>query len=463
MASWKKVLVSGSAANLSALQVDNLTSGQVVIGGGQAGNLSTTAINGSGNIVGTTGASGLVHSGSFSGSFQGAFTGTATLPALSQGAGVTAFSYTGASTATVAVSGAASLSTNNITKWTGAAFANSSLTDNGTVITGTTSLQLTGANSFLTGSFTGSFKGDGSGLSGVAASFPSIAITDLATADAFYVQQSGNARSITYGNLLTDLAGTNLAVESSDSLTLATTITGITSITSTNFVGNLTGSAATASFVTLAQTASFVANAQTASYVLNAVSASFATTAATASYVSNALTASFIANAVTNNVDNYVLTATGGGTINGESNLTFNGSLLTVTGNAIVTGDLTVQGTTTTINTDNLLVEDKFALFASGSSTATDGGIIVQATSGSGTATGYALGYKATEDRWAFQDALAFNATSFGTVTAWSTTTQYGLASAKPNDATGPSYGGATYGFGNIWVSTDTSDIWIYA
>jgi len=70
MANWKKVLVSGSNANLTALQVDNLTSGEVVIGGGGS-NLSTTAINGSGNILGTTGATGVVMSGSFSGSFQG--------------------------------------------------------------------------------------------------------------------------------------------------------------------------------------------------------------------------------------------------------------------------------------------------------------------------------------------------------------------------------------------------------
>jgi hypothetical protein len=85
MATWKKVIVSGSAANLTTLQVDNLTSGQVVIGGG-ASNLSTTAINGTGNIVATTNASGLVHSGSFSGSFTGnganltGITATATWP-----------------------------------------------------------------------------------------------------------------------------------------------------------------------------------------------------------------------------------------------------------------------------------------------------------------------------------------------------------------------------------------------
>jgi hypothetical protein len=118
MATWKKVLVSGSSANLATLQVDNLTNGQVVIGGGSS-NLTTTAINGTGNIVATSGATGLSASGSFSGSFQGNFTGTSSFAttagtanqvqnALSQGVGITTFSYNGSSAQTVAVSGASS-------------------------------------------------------------------------------------------------------------------------------------------------------------------------------------------------------------------------------------------------------------------------------------------------------------------------------------------------------------------
>ena len=78
MANWKKVVVSGSAPELANLQVVGLTADQVVIGGGSAGNLSTTAINGTGNIVATTAASGLEHSGSFSGSFEGSFSGDGT-------------------------------------------------------------------------------------------------------------------------------------------------------------------------------------------------------------------------------------------------------------------------------------------------------------------------------------------------------------------------------------------------
>jgi len=278
MANWKKVIVSGSTANLASLQVDDLTSGQVVIGGG-ASALTTTAINGTGNIVGTTGATGLSHSGSFSGSFTGNFVGTTDLPDLTQGTGITAFTYDGSTTANVAVSGASALNTNAITKWDGNSFVNSSLTDNGTTITGATSIQLTGASSNLSGSFSGSFQGDGTNLTGVTATavFPTIALTDLATADKFFVNDGAN-KYITYGNLLTDLAGTNLVVEGTDSLALADTITGDK----------------------------------------------------------------------------------------------------TFSANVNISGDLVVNGTASFQNTENLLVADRFVLFASGSVSTGDGGIVVQ-------------------------------------------------------------------------------------
>jgi hypothetical protein len=190
MATWKKVIVSGSTANLAALQVDNLTSGQVVIGGG-ASNLSTTAINGTGNIVATTGATGVAMTGSFTGSFAGNFVGTTNLPDLTQGTGITAFTYDGSTTATVSLKNAGSLTNNVLQKWDSGngQFTNASLTDNGTTISGATSLQLTGASSILTGSFTGSFAGNGAGLTGVTATaiFPTTAKTDLASTDQFFI------------------------------------------------------------------------------------------------------------------------------------------------------------------------------------------------------------------------------------------------------------------------------------
>lgn len=65
-------------------------------------------------------------------------------------------------------------------------------------------------------------------------------------------------------------------------------------------------------------------------------------------------------------------------------------------GDIIVTGDLTVQGNTVTLNTANLVVEDKIIVLASGSTNASqaDGsGILI---SGSGATFTYA----ATPDAW---------------------------------------------------------------
>lgn len=149
MATWKKVIVSGS--DISQLNNDS-------------------------NYI-SNGDSGVYLTGSFTGSFEGDGSGltgviATSAFALSQGSGIVPFSYDGSGTATVAVSGSSTLSNNIITKWnaTDGKFVDSSLTDNGTTITGTTSIQLSGASSSLTGSFTGSFEGDGSGLTGLVSS-----------------------------------------------------------------------------------------------------------------------------------------------------------------------------------------------------------------------------------------------------------------------------------------------------
>jgi hypothetical protein len=128
---------------------------------------------------------------------------------------------------------------------------------------------------------------------------------------------------------------------------------------------------------------------------------------------------------------------------------------VTITTNLTVGGDLTVNGTTTTLDTTNLIIEDKFALFASGSSAATDGGIVVQNNSNG---SGYALGYDSGTSRWVFDANLSHTATDI-TPDAYVTTTEYGLAASIPAN---PTYGGAT-GYGNIWVSTDTEEVWIYS
>ena len=471
------------------------------------------------------------------------------------------------------------------------------------------------ATTFLTGSFTGSFKGDGTNLTGVTATaiFPTTAKTDLASTDQFFINDGAN-KYVTYGDLLTDLAGTNLAVEGTDSLTLASQIvvTGI----SASFLGNLTGTASyatqalsssfastasyalnipttssyalqalsasyastasyvntlnqnviisggldisispytsnlqiagngfgqtylstngamvlnpgsggvgmagtnqyltlnyingqtdgtiltgsfsgsfkgdgtnilgvisssyavsasqatkaiSASYVLQAVSASFATNAATASYVLQAVSASFATSAATASYVLNAISASYsatasnISPAIINNTNNYLLTATGNGNINGESNLTFDGTLLTVNGNTTITGDLTVAGTASFTNTDNLTIKDKFILINSGSTVLADSGWITQYNAAG---SGSAFYLEATSTGTYGRFAVAYDV--IGTSTAltpdeYVVTARVSASAAIPVN---PTWGGSGNGSGNMFINSLNGDIYIYS
>lgn len=436
MATWKKVIVSGSTANLAALQVDNLTSGQVVIGGGQAGNLSTTAINGTGTIVATTGASGLTHSGSFSGSFTGTVTGTATTASyvtasnvygpygsnsiisasyaitasyviggsstpgtLTGSTGISSFSFNGATNAAVAVSGASTLSTNAITKWTGTAFANSSLTDNGTAITGTTSIQLSGASSALTGSFTGSHFGTLVGTSS-------------------YATTAGQTvGTLTLGNGLT-----------------GTSFNGSTNVTATVGAGSLitVGPA-----LTSVATSSLSAN-QIPKFSNNTLSGSNISDTGTQVQISATATSGL---------------SVGAGGVNVTGNSTFNN-------NVTITGDLSVAGTASFTNTDNLNVRDKFILINSGSTVLADSGWISQYNvAGSGSA--FFLEASSTGNYGRF--AVAYDV--IGTATSL-TADEYAVT-AKINQAAGPastvssSWGGAN-STGNMWVTT-AGDIYIYS
>ena len=138
MAIWKKVIVSGSLAELTDIRIDNVASGSLLVGGGPGVNVTGKNINGTGNILATTGATGVSMSGSFSGSFYGDgsnLTGVGIDFPLSQSTGITPFTYDGTTTAVVQVSGSNTLSANDLVRWTGDAFASSSITDNGSLVT----------------------------------------------------------------------------------------------------------------------------------------------------------------------------------------------------------------------------------------------------------------------------------------------------------------------------------------
>ena len=302
-------------------------------------------------ITGSLNVSGGV-TGSFTGSFSGdgsgltgiVATGTSLQNALTSGEGISPFTYNNTTPIEVAVSGAAQLSNNAITKWnnTDGKFTNSSLSDNGTVISGSTSIQLTGANSILSGSFSGSFSGSGAGLINI----PASAVTGLST---FQITTGSVSASVDIGN-------TSFLLKSG----------------STEFIS-----------------------------------------------VTNA-------------------------------------GVVTIGSDLVVSNNLTVNGTTTTINTANLLIEDKFALFASGAIAPTDGGIIIQSDS---TGTGFALGYSTASTRWSLQSGLSGTATSFGIPNAFVGTVETGSVSPIST----PTYGGSDSGHGTVFVNKLAGDIWIYA
>lgn len=135
------------------------------------------------------------------------------------------------------------------------------------------------------------------------------------------------------------------------------------------------------------------------------------------------------------------------------------GDLVHVKGDARIDGDLIVDGTTTSVNTDNLNVEDQFILLSSGSSGTKDGGIIVQSGS---VGVGTAFYYDANDNRWSL---TPHNTTNWNDTSA--TAVQYVVSISASNAAptgTPLDFGvdDATYR-GQMYVdTTDEHGLYIY-
>ena len=151
--------------------------------------------------------------------------------------------------------------------------------------------------------------------------------------------------------------------------------------------------------------------------------------------------------------DNRIITSVNSSTVQGEANLKFDGSTLDLTGDAVISGDLTVNGTTTTIATTNLEVKDQFIFLATGSAgTNLDAGIIVQ--SGSAVDSGSALYHDVSDQRW----SVAKNMGKANTGAANSPTQ---FVSTVKTDTVNPNTTSGSYGAGEMHVNTSTGDIWI--
>jgi len=122
-----------------------------------------------------------------------------------------------------------------------------------------------------------------------------------------------------------------------------------------------------------------------------------------------------------------------------------------------ITGDLTVQGTTTTLDTQNLLVEDNFIFAATGSAGSNiDGGLIVQ--SGSVDQSGSAIMHDTSAQRWAVAKGLGASAGS-GSGAAAVVPSAF-VSTVQIDQATNPDATSGSYGEGEIYI-TQADDIWI--
>lgn len=93
----------------------------------------------------------------------------------------------------------------------------------------------------------------------------------------------------------------------------------------------------------------------------------------------------------------------------GNSVFTLSGANATANANLTVSGDLTVNGDLTYLNTTNLAVEDKFILLNSGSTNPDEAGLVVD----EGNGIGHAFAFDAGELRWGFSGSFDSSTTSF--------------------------------------------------
>lgn len=388
MASWKKVIVSGSDAELNGLTL----SGDLTVTGGDI-TLGSTSIFSGGDTTSLNNIDAI----------------DATTEATIEAAIDTLANLTAASSlATVGTlnSGAISSGFGNIDNGT------STLnTGNATVDTLTNDSAVNASH--ITGSFTGSFVGDGTGLTGVTAAvdIDSLSTGAIDQTDKLIYSDAGTEKAITFSDFEDTIFGNfsgDATVAAGGALTIA--------------AGAVENSMLANSAITIAGTSTSLGGSITAAAIGDAIGA-FSGSA----QVDHDTTTNFVANEHIDHTTVSVIAGnglTGGGTIAADRTLNIGaGTGVTVNANDIaigqdvattanvtfatasisqnltVGGDLIVQGTQTSVNTTNLLVEDRFILMNSGSA-AGDGGFIVQTEAGF---TGAAFGWDDSEGRFGLQ------------------------------------------------------------
>lgn len=298
----------------------------------------------------------------------------------------------------------------------------------------------------LSGSFSGSFVGDGSGLTGLVSSLNFGGNTGTGNVDLLT-----QTFSITGGTGITTTA-----------LNQGLVISGVDATTSTKGIASFNSS-----FFTVTNGAVSIANGAITATQLNTSVAGTGLsggggTALSVNYGSTAGTAvqgntNFTLNGTTNEI---VVTGTTSQALGSGPSYTLGlPSLLNLTNvnisnDLVVSGDITVIGTASFQNTTNLEVADRFVLFASGSNSTGDGGFVVQQATQD---VGEVFGWDSATQRWGVD--TAFNA-STSNLSPEAFAALSILGGNNPNGGDAPS---SRYQVGgNIFISTN-EDIWIYS
>jgi hypothetical protein len=451
----------------SALTNDSVTVGTTEINLGASSttlagltNVTSTKFTAGNNIISGSGVvADTKVTGSFTGSFKGAFEGTSNLPDLTDGNGIADFTYDGSSAASVAVQA-----------------------DGSTLTVGASGVKISDGGVAATQLAT---SVAGNGLTGGGGTALAVSVDDSTieiSGDTLQVKSIPNSK----------LANDGFMLGSSDiSLgTTASTVTGITSVGATNFVGTNV----TASTGLLAGTiinASSVAGSQ----ITGSFTGSFVGDGSSITGIATTLNVAGESGTGAVALKTQTLTVTGGegiDTVAGSQTITISGEDATsankgiasfdsnnfkVTSGNVVLGDtdgdvavtrdlsvgrnLVVTGTASFVHREDFDVADKFIRLNSGSTTAGSGGIVVQQNSATN---GDVFAYDNSVTRWGITSSFdasteVFSPDAFIAAAVNGTDNTPG-ANATANSAR---YKKA----GNIYIDTNAADtdggIWIYS
>lgn len=488
MANWKKVIVSGSQAQLNQLSVDT----DVNI---------TGSLNASGSVylqaLGSSNQPNILSIDVTTGQLY--YQGTGSFTANSASYALSASEASHAINADFATDAANAASATSASRAVSAALA-----DNAT----SASYAATGTGTF-SGSFSGSFEGNGGGLTNIPASgivglelnqIGSGSVTASIAPDTGFVVNTDTRIS---GSLIVSGSAFDLNVDTfrfTGSLSTSGSVSfALTEQSSSYLVGydpvtgqlyyEGTGSvvSTTASFAISASHAENADNAITASYAVEAGKVTNGLTNSTGITVFNydgtsvqSVSVSGAATLSPDTVTKWTGAAFANSSITDSTNVTINnaGGVLVqqgglyVTGsstfhdNLFVEGNFTVNGTASFQNSTNLAIADQFILLNSGSNTFQDSGFVINTgnTGNSGSAffletAGTTTGTSSQNGRFAVAGNVAPDATSV-TAEEYAVTT---VISGSAPGASVPQFGGTGLGQGNMWVDSATGDIYIYA